>query len=431
MLLTVAKHNLAIGGEWFLPEDKQDAARILKEHQASMVADYRAGVDRVIGVFASNGNRAGAVYSGALACAQIVPNAVIVEHLAEDRVWAAAIRDGVPLNNHDLVCDQQQAQQVLTDMLSFNPSATIIGNWSGATRSVESVLNDLNSAQWKKSRLQPPRRTRFARMLLWVLIAAGVTIGGVVALALFDQMSKHNAQAAKIAAMRQSEEEKAAAQRKLQMRWHADADVAIARQKAEFLTGVPASSAIDSVRVFLHVAAKPQNGFRADKMTCSVDDKACRVSWASWMNYGSPLRATGLPKAPTALPELLSDNVTAMPEAFNVPPVRIGLADQVAALAFASFGKTYQIPGFQLSPTRKEVKVTLPLPPPGLEKPDPIVAPVLGHILEWQFSAPLHVILASRNALSGQGVRVSTIDATFGNSTSPATLRVSGQLLVE
>ncbi|MBE7540568.1 MAG: type 4b pilus protein PilO2 [Rhodocyclaceae bacterium] len=434
MLIKVAKHTIILGGDWLLPADKAEAKKQLVEHKDCHFVDKRIGGDRVLGFFRPPKGASGKLHSGVLACSMAYTNAMIAQRLSDEAVWVAAIRDGIPLSQHDIVCTEGGAQQMITDILSFNPGASIIGNWPGAVKSLEEALTDLTPKQWAESRVNPPRARAVIRKVFLALIIAAVAVAGVISYTSYQMLMKNRTLEQSRQSLMQSKEEKEKEQARLESAWLVDIGKSIERQREDFRKGVRPSDAMSALRTIVAQSALPRNGWSASKIECEVGAQSCTINWVPWARAegsgGSPAYAAHLPEAPADIAQLTKGTVLTS-AAIDLQPSLLSLASKEDALRVASFQSRFgsERGSVQFMQQNTEVKATLPSPPPGLEKatnaPSP---PVLGYITEWQGTFPLHTASAAANYLSQSGVRVKKVMIMM--SDNDATVSMTGQVLL-
>lgn len=426
--LSILNRSLAVGGKWSLPSDKNEAAKEIKVNSDKYVADFRHGAERIIGIFGIPSLYKGKAYAAALAIGLVEPDAIVIQEIEEDQVWVAALREGVPLASYDVICSAGDARQILTDMLSYNPSAVVIGNTSDASKSLEEVLGKLTKKNWENVRLLLPKRDRLIRWVSAVLGIACFTAAGV-ALYLHEQEQRMYAEIAEherqafLQRMLETQEEEAR-----RNEWSKSVRDAIQEQTTKFTQGVPPREFARSIRGILGDVPLSKGGWNLDTLTCSVTEQRCTAQWSDWDGMATPLSAMSLPGFNGDTVEALNKMlVTRLPHiTFDQVPIGKGSADDVVRFATETY--SFKFMQTSINQSSSEVFVQLPTPPPNVS---PVAPQVLGRIMKWTMTGSLHQVMPVLEGLNYPGVRV--VSATISGlvSTGMPTIVLDGHVLIE
>lgn len=418
--------KLAIGGEWAMPAGKAETAAFLKAHRKSRILDQKVMGERVIGAF--DGKDSG-THAGAWLVALLVPNAIVVHELDEGQFWVAAIRDGVPLADHDKVCDWGCASRIMTDVLAFNPSASLIGSISSASRSLESVLAEADKKALAAARISKPGAT--ARLAGAVALA--VCVAGLLGWAGWVYMVKKAAeQAPKESALAALAVE--ANKRRAAEEYRTAAIAALKGQADGFVHGVRTADAVAFVRAALVSEGLAYRGWKLRSVECDLAAGSCRKTWikgasgkAFLADIESIKKRAGL-EEPVGI-DLLNANDFTYEQSRNAPEkVSLPVAGVAGALAAAALRDAYMSLGLQIQMPSQPAPVaaSLPAAPEGAQ---PVVAN-LGSQLDFSASGAFAALAAVAPRLDAIGVKSETLKVSNIDTLSPVA-SFTGKLIVE
>ncbi len=417
--------KLAVGGEWVMPSGKAEAAAFLKTHRKSRVVDQKIMGERVIGAYP--GKDPG-THSGAYLVATLVPNAVVVHEMGDGQWWVTAIRDGIPLADHDKVCDWESASRIMTDVLAFNPSATLIGSAPSASRSLESVLADADKKTLAAARIASPGAA---------LRAAGVAVGGIALAGLVvwggwvfivKRAAEQAPKGSALSALAVEQQKKQAAEA-----YRVQAVAAIKEQAAEFVRGVPAAAAIAYARGAVQGEGLSYRGWRLRSVQCDVLAGTCKKTWiksahGAWHIDISDIKArAGI--AERAGVESVNATDIAYDFARPAPATQaIPVARADGALMAAAIRDLYSRYAIQITMPTAAVAAAATVPP-APEGATPVPA-ALGSTLDIKANGPLALLEAAAGHLDAIGVKVESFSVDAIDTLTPSA-SMSGKLIVE
>lgn len=417
--------KLAIGGEWVMPSGKAEADAFLKPRRKMRVLDQKVMGERVIGAF---GGKDPGTHAGAYLVGLRVPNAIVVHEVADGQFWVAAVRDGIPLADHDRVCDWETASRIMTDVLAFNPSAVLIGTAPSASRSLESVLADPDKKQLSASRIAAPG----AAMRLVVVAVLGVAGLAMLAWGGWEYVGKRaveNApQDSALAALATKERQRRAAEE-----YQLAVDAAVKEQRVDFGLGIEAAPALAFTRNIVQMDGLVYRGWKLRTVECDMSAGLCRKTWVKGVNGArqmdiAPLKErAGIKDAvgveSVNMQDIAYEQAHPTPEKVLVRVAGAGGALVAATLrdVYGMYGVTIQIPDAAVS-----VAATLPPPPEGIQQ-SPVV---LGSTLDFMVSGSFAVLQAAAGKLDAVGMKVAAVKVENIDTLSPSA-SVTGKMIVE
>lgn len=420
MLVEAGGIKLAAGGEWSLPASKGDAAEFLKRHRKSKIIDSSIVGERVLGAFPADEQ---GVYAGALLIGKAVPNAVIYHAIDDTQMWVAAVRDGIPLADYDKVCIRQDASRVVTDILSFNPSATVIGNLPSASQSIEEALSLLSKKDLEAFKIARPG----AKLIKYGAIVGSIAFVGIVGFVLWQYQGQ---KVVETVAPTQSDAAILAEKQRLQRateQYHRDVEKAVNEQFPSFLSGVSPDGAFSVLDKVLSASSLQKRGWVLSKVHCDVIAKKCVSTWAKGhMALQGDL--IGIVGDKAALEMSTVSSVDSQP--VEIAPV---VSDFVPAglegvLDYVSLRDRYAPYGvnFAIDPTAVTQTATLPPPPDGVPAQTP---PQLGKTVNFTLAGGIMLTREFARRLSASA-KTFSITLTNIESNQP-TVMVSGAVVLE
>jgi len=146
--LSCANHLLAIGLQWAFVEDKSEVRTQLKQAADAkhyVVASSEEGM--LLGMqSASKADKKakGTQYAGGLLVGKLLPDAILYEQTADDRIWVCAVRGGLPLPGMDKVTEAGEALQVVADVRAYAQTpVTLVGSHPEASMTLEALLQQV------------------------------------------------------------------------------------------------------------------------------------------------------------------------------------------------------------------------------------------------------------------------------------------------
>lgn len=418
--------RLAVAGEWTMPAGKTEAATFLKAHRKSRVLDQKVMGERVIGAY---GGKDPGTHSGAYLVALLAPNAIVVHEIAEGQFWVAAIRDGIPLADHDKVCDWTCASQIMTDVLAFNPSAMLIGSAPSASRSLESVLADADKKTLALSRITVPgQAVRLAGAAL-----LGVGVAAVVSWAAWTFVGKKAAeQAPKDSALAALAVE--ANKRRAAEQYQVAARAALKEQADGFVRGVRAADAIAFVRGALASEGLAYRGWRLRSVECDIAAGLCRKTWIKGpsgrvllTDIAGIKKRAGLDEAvgfeSLNAQDLVYEQTRTAPEKTLLP-----VAGVKGAIAASALRDVYAPHGLQIQMPAQPVPAAATLPP-APEGVQPVPAN-LGAQLDFSAAGAFAALASAAARLDAIGVKSESIKVENIDTLNPVA-SFTGKLITE
>lgn len=418
--------KLAIGGEWTMPAGKAETAAFLKGHRKSRIIDRAVMGERVIGAFP--GKEPG-THAGAWLVALLVPNAIVVHELDEGQFWVAAIRDGIPLADHDRVCDWGDASRIMTDVLAFNPSATLIGSTPSASRSLESVLAEADKKALTAARIVMPGAT----LRLAGAAALGLCVAGLLGWAGWVYMVKRAAeQAPKESALAALAVE--ANKRRAAEEYRTAAIAAMKEQADGFVRGVRATDAVEFVRAALASEGLAYRGWKLRSVECDIAAGSCRKTWfkgasgnAFLADIESIKKRAGL-EEPVGVDLLNAQDFVYVQSRPAPEKALLPVAGVAGALDASALRDVYLRHGLQIQMPSQPAPVaaSLPAAPEGAQP----VAANLGSQLDFSASGAFAALIAVAPRFDAIGVKSETLKVDNIDTLSPV-VSFTGKLIIE
>lgn len=417
--------KLAIGGEWVMPSGKAEAAAFLKAHRKSRVLNQKVMGERVIGAF---NDRDPGTHAGAYLVGLCVPNAIVVHEVSDGQFWVAAVRDGIPLADHDRVCDWETASRIMTDVLAFNPSAVLIGTAPSASRSLESVLADLDKKNLAASRIVAPNAALRAAILVVLGISGSALLvwGGWT---FVGKRAAENAPNDSALAMLATQER----QRRAIEEYQTAVAAALKEQRADFTLGIEAAPALAFTRNIVHKEGLAYRGWKLRAVECDVPAGLCRKTWVKGVNGARqmdivPLKERAGIKDVVGAESLNVQDITyeQTHPALEKAPVRV--AGNGGALVAATLRDMYSLYGvtIQIPDAAVPVAATLPPPPEGVQPS----SASLGSTLDFTVSGSFAFLQAAAGKLDAVGVKVGTVKVDNIDTLNPGA-SFTGKMIVE
>lgn len=423
MQIKVGNFQLAIGGEWFLPASKTDAAEFLARHKKSRVMDGTAAGERVIGAF-DNVKERGKVYAGAMLVASIEPNCIIFHQIDENTVWFAAIKDGIPLGDFDKVTTRDAANQLMTDVVSFNPTATVIGTLQSSSLSVEAILGRVDPKQAAKLIIKNKRSQAIRIALVLIVLfggSAAIAVGGMVYLEGEQKRNAYMAQMA-ITAKQKAEMEQKAAQ------YRSTVERAIVEQRTAYQTGTPIDVAAHLAYEHLKKHSLMHRGWMTREIECLQRTGECAHLWVKVLPDASILDVLNIEHGPDLYSEVQNGQFRSKPFVVAFPVTELQKTTKDALFWFSALNDKYSRYGVSItvSPKITNALVAIPSPPEGIPQPAAIQ---LGKFAEFNVVGGYRHILALSETLKGVGLKTEKIVVTEIDGGKMG-FNISGKILI-
>lgn len=419
MLVEIGGLKLAAGGEWALPASKADAAEFLKRNRRGKIVDSHVVGERVLGAFESSEQ---GVYAGALLIGKAVPNAVIYHAINDDLMWVAAVRDGIPLADFDRVCSKSDASQIITDLLSFNPSATVVGNLPSAMQSLKDVLVGAREKDIQRFKIE----RQGARLIKLGAIGGGALfVLGVGTLV----WQYHGQLVVETVAPDQSEAAILAENERIRQasaQYQRDVAQAVDTQASEFLSGVSAGAAFTVLDRIMTSMPLQKRGWKLEKMECDLAAKTCVGSWKKGVGalqgdlVGVAKNVTLEMGGVSVLP---SEPIPVDPQLSSIVPTGVDGVLRVLSLRdrYAAYGVSLTV-----DPMATPNIATLPPTPNGVPALPP---PEIGKFIRFSLSGGILLTRDFANQLGG-AAKVQTIGLSAIDTGQPM-LQVGGMIVME
>lgn len=423
MQIKIGNYQLAIGGEWFLSASKADAAEFLARHKKSMVMDGVVAGERVLGAFDQVTGR-GKVYAGAMLVASVEPDCVVFHQIDEDNVWFAAIKDGIPLADFDKVTTWAIANQLMTDVVSFNPTSTVVGTLPSSSLSIDAILAKVDPKKASGVVLRNKRRQTI-RLLLTILALFGMSAGiAVTGMSYVEGEQKRSAYLANLTITAQQKADSA----KKTTQYRALVERAVAEQRYAYETGTPLDVAARIAYERMKDHALMHRGWVTREIECTQRTGECTHLWVKSLPGASILEVLGIENGPTHYAEVQSGQFRSKPFPTEFPVSLVRKTTNDALFWFSALNDQYSRYGVSItvSPKVSEAFVAIPSPPEGLPQPKPVH---LGKYAEFNVVGGYRHILALSEKIKGVGLKTEKIVVTEIDSGKMG-FNISGKVLI-
>lgn len=146
MIVKFGTRKLALGIVWSYADSKSTLREHIKtarkRHVVHLTSD---GGENWVGIADIEPGEKN-VYAGAALVGLVSPNAIIAQSIGDEKYWICVIQDGKPVVGHDQIVTAEESHQVALSMMSMFQQAELYGDVSGATKTIEDVINELDEA---------------------------------------------------------------------------------------------------------------------------------------------------------------------------------------------------------------------------------------------------------------------------------------------
>lgn len=287
MILEIGNRRLLIGIEWLIEANAKAAGAAAKSHPGRLSLKHKLPDKKVLLGLAPEGARLSKnMIPGALALATSVREGLVCHEIpGTDLVWLCAISDGAPLPGFDEVLEKSAYRTRASEVMTYYPNATLIGNLPGSQVSLLEILATADKKRLDALKIRSPLffPTIIGGGLLFLVAAAVGVNSHLERQALLKAEQERMQQEAAKAAM-DSEAAKKLQMQELALFDSFKKEVATARQAVSNYRS--ADEYLERWTAIYNSVPDMIGGFRLQSFSCN--EEVCHACWVGISPWADP-----------------------------------------------------------------------------------------------------------------------------------------------
>lgn len=186
-ILTVAGSAFLLGAQWWYADSEEDVKKLkttltkdglmLKGVRSRQIRNTREGW--LLGIWQGKAN-----YLAAPLMASAIGDGIFIQKLDDDRFWVMASSGGCVLPGHDLIIEQSEKSETLSEWFSGLPDSTVYGDEQGSQRTAQdcwgAVTGGIKSGDFDPALLKAATISRPGQVKTIILAGAVVVMVAAV-----------------------------------------------------------------------------------------------------------------------------------------------------------------------------------------------------------------------------------------------------------